>query len=98
MKRRNYQAVPVDAELLSQPDDAVRRFEDAGGHLTHFSNFRKDLLEGRPHLIAERERVFHERFPDFGPFFHNLLNGGSSLFRDGLTYFTAITVRLHSTI
>ena len=106
LTRRNYQVhvEPVDAELLSQPEDAVRRFEDAGGYLTHFSNFWKDPPEVhvRPHLNAERERVFYECFPDVGPFFHALVNGDRSLFKDGLTYmyFIAIhvTARLHGMI
>ena len=55
MTRRNQQAAPVEAELQSQPEDAVRTFEDAGGHPTPFGSFWKNLLEGGPHLIAERE-------------------------------------------
>lgn len=98
MMRSNHRAAPVDGQLLSQSQDAIRAFEHAGGHLTLFSNFGIDPLEGRCNLIAGRERLFHERFPDFGPLFHTFINGDSSLFRDGLTYLIGVSVRLHNTI
>ena len=56
------------------------------GHPTHFSIFWKDTPEGRPHLIGERVRVFYECSHGFGPFFHTMVNGDRSVFRDGLTY------------
>ena len=75
--RGNYQAVLFDAELLSQPNDADKRFEDAGGHMTNCYYFGRDHLEGRPDLMAEDEGVLYKCFPQFGPVFHSLVKGVS---------------------
>ena len=71
----NNRTARVDTWLVPSPEDAVRQYEEAGGHLTHFSGFGEDPLANDTVLIHQRDAEFHQRFPNFDPFFHKLVNG-----------------------
>ena len=85
--QRNNQTVQIDPSLLPEPVDALQLFKAHGGHITVFSPFGQDPLENHPEHFQERESKFFECYPDFGPFFHSVVNGDYSLFREGLLYF-----------
>ena len=87
----NNRAAKVDPHLVPLPEDAVRQYEEAGGHLTHFSKFGEDPFASNACLIRQREEEFQKRYPSFDPFFSNLVNGNDSLFREGLLYFIRLT-------
>ena len=78
--------MPIDNQLLPDPQDAVAHMESLGSRLTVFSPFGTDPLEGREDLISRREAMFSAKYPDFGPFFYSAVNGDYSLFREGLLY------------
>ena len=90
----NSQVARVDPSLVPSPEDAVRQYEEAGGHLTHFSQFGSDPLVGDRHLIQEREVRFYQIYPNFDPIFHNLVNNDDSTFCNGLYLFIQITQSL----
>ena len=64
-----YPAIQIDSRLLPDKESAVHDFEENGGHLTTFSVFGEDPLEGSTYLFAQREMEFHRRYPDFRNFF-----------------------------
>ncbi len=89
--QQNNQATQIDGRLLPEPDGALQSFESHGGHITVFSPFGQDPLMEQPDLSSQREARFFERYPDFGPFFHSVVNGDFSLFRAGLLYFIDVS-------
>ena len=74
------QAARIDSRLIPTPADAVRQYEAAGGHLTHFGGFGTDPVANNPELTAQREAEFHRRYPSFDPLFHTLVNGDNTVF------------------
>ena len=84
LTRRNDRAVRVEPRLVPEPRDAVQEFESLGGHLTLFSPFGEDPLKDRVDLISQRDAKYFARYPDFGPIFHSLIEGGYNLFGCGL--------------
>ena len=96
--RRNNHAVPIDPRLLPERDDAIQQFESFGGHLTLFSPFGRDPLEGRMDLTNRREAEFQGRYPDFGSFFYTVVNSDYSLFRQGLMYLIDISKHLETLV
>lgn len=87
----NNQAVRVDPQLVPPTDEAVRQYNNAGGHLTQFSPFGEDPLKDHSNLAYQRVREFHQRYPSFDIFFSSLVNGDDSFFRQGLTHFITLT-------
>ena len=69
-------------------------FEENGGHLTIFSSFGEDPLQGNPYLVAQRETEFYRRYQDFRNFFYTVANGDFVLFREGILYLIAISSNL----
>ncbi len=94
----NNQIARVDPRLIPSPEEAVRQYEEAGGHITHFSGFGEDPLASNISLVHQREAEFYQRYPNFDPFFHKLVNGDDSAFRDGLLFLIQITQTLQSLI
>jgi len=93
--RRNSQTVPVDPQLLPEPDNAIQQFELYGGHLTLFSPFGRDPLRDRADLFSQREAEISEHYLDFGQFLCTVVNSDYSFFR-GLLYLIEISHRLES--
>ena len=96
--RRNNRIARIDPSLLPSSDDAVQLYEQFGGNITQFSAFGQDPLNSRSDLVQQRETEFYQRYPQFGPFFHKLVNGDACLFREGLLYFIHISTHLVSLI
>ena len=94
--RRNDNTVQISSSLIPEPDEAVQLFESKGGHITLFSPFGRDPLETRPDLYSQRNLKFIERYSDFQPFFHTVVNGDYSLFREGLLYFISVSKQYES--
>lgn len=69
----NNQAAPIQESIIPEPDAAVAQFQSRGGRLTLFSEFGHDALAVFPELMEEREQRFFQRYPDFAPFFIQLL-------------------------
>ena len=90
----NNHAIQIDPRLLPDVESAVHDFEETGGQLTIFNSFGEDPLQRNPFLIAQRESEFHRRYPDFGNFFHTVVNGDYSLFHEGLLYLITISNHL----
>ncbi|XP_019852586.1 PREDICTED: uncharacterized protein LOC109582357 [Amphimedon queenslandica] len=86
MRRANMTAY-VQPSVLPETEDAVREMESLGSNLTYFSGFGIDPLQGQVHLIEERDRLFRQRYPDFGPFFHSVVNRDFHHFQQGLLFF-----------
>ena len=59
----NNQIAAIDPHRFPSPDEAVRLFEEDGGHLTHFSDFGEDPLRDDPSRVQTREAAFYERYP-----------------------------------
>ena len=74
----------IDPYLIPLPEEAVRQYQQAGGHITHFSGFGEDPLINNAILSHQREAKFHQRYPNFESLFHELVNGDDSVFREGL--------------
>ena len=87
----NNQIASIDPHRVPSADEAVRQFEEDGGHLTHFSSFGEDPLSSDPSRVRNREAAFHHRYPQFDPFFHGVVNDDDSLFRQGLNFFIHLT-------
>ena len=96
LMRRNNQTAHVEPQMVPEPSDAVQQFESLGGHLNVFSPFGDDPLRDRADLITQREAEFFARYPNFGPFFHGVVNGDHSLFKSGLLFFIQISNRLRA--
>ena len=86
LMRRNNRIARIDPSLLTSYD-AVQLYEQFGGNITQFSAFGQDPLNSRSDLVQQRETEFYQRYPQFGPFFHKLVNVDACLFREGLLYF-----------
>lgn len=95
---KNNQTVAIDSLLVPDPQVALQQFWSHGGHITEFSSFGYDPLEGNSEFFAQRESRFLEQYSDFGPFFHRIVNGDYSFFRDGLLYFIDMSKQLASTL
>ena len=70
----NNHTARIDPHLIPLPEEAVRQYEQAGGHITHFSGFGEDPLVNVI-LSHQHEAKFHQRYPNFEPFFNKLVNG-----------------------
>jgi len=96
--RRNNHVARIDPSILPPADDAVRQYEQFGGNITQLTACDQDPLNCRTDLVHQREAQFYQRYPEFGPFFHKLVNGDAHLFREGLLFFVDINARLASLI
>ena len=94
----NSHTARIDPYLIPLPEEAVRQYEQAGGHITHFSGFGEDLLINIALLSHQREANFYQRYPNFEPLFHELVNSVYSVFREGLLFFILITQTLTNII
>lgn len=79
---------------IPSAQDAVRQYTIAGGHLTDFSAFGEDPLNDDNSLVQQRETEFLQRYPQFDPLFHKLVNGDEKEFCDALLCFIQITQSL----
>ena len=77
----------LDPSVIPEVNDAVREMESLGSRLTHFSGFGIDPFQGQPDLVEERERLFKQRYPDFGTFFHTVVNNDFNPFQQGVLFF-----------
>ena len=80
----NNQVELVNPQIIPSP-------EEAGGHITRFSGFSLDPLANDNSLFYRREIEFHQRYPEFDPFFHKLVNSDDTVFREGLLFFIQVT-------
>ena len=80
--------------MIPEADVAVQQFQSAGGRLTIFNCFGEDPLQGYPALVAQREADFFSCHADFSRFFHTVVNGDYTLFREGILCFMDISRRL----
>lgn len=72
----NNQTARVDPRLVSLAEDAVRQYEEAGGHITQFSEFGADPLANDSTLVLQCEQnSIDQRYPDFDHIFHKLVSG-----------------------
>ena len=95
MRHANMAAV-IDPSVLPEPTDAVQEMESLGSRLNQFSGFGIDPLQGNDHLLEERERLFKQRYPDFGPFFYSVINHNFQPLQQGLLFFIEKTMQLSS--
>ena len=86
----------LDPSVVSEVDDAVREMESLGSRLTQFSGFGIDPFKGEPALVEEREYIFKQAYPDFGVFFHSVVNNDYLPFQQGLLFFIEKTRDLMS--
>ncbi|XP_019850817.1 PREDICTED: uncharacterized protein LOC109581281 [Amphimedon queenslandica] len=93
MLRANHVA-PIDPNILPETEVAVEQMESLGSHLTRFSPFGQDPLEGHGHFCRQRDEQFEARFPNYDDFFHSVANSDFTLFRQGLLYTIEITRHL----
>lgn len=94
----NNHTARIDPQLIPSPEEAVRQYQQAGGHITRFSEFGKDPLVMHTTLSHQHEAEFHQRYPNFKLFFHKLVNGDDSVFRAGLLFLIQITQTLTNII
>ncbi len=94
----NSQVAKVDTHVIPTVHEAVQSFEQDGGHLTQFSLFGEDPLADCVSLLEQRTSQFYSRFSSFDTFFHQLVNGRDSLFKNGLNFFIYLTSTLSTTI
>ena len=90
----NNQTVAVHPQLIKEPVDILKDYENVGGSITVFSPFGNDPLNGKPNLITRRDEVFYEHCPAFNQTFHTMVNGDFTLFRRGLLLLISITSSL----
>ena len=83
---------------LPTPTQAIYMYRANGGHITEESNFGEDPLANDVDKYRIRENAFVQKFPSFEAIFHNLVNGNSIPFKNGLKYFIDITYRLSSSV
>ena len=70
----------LPSEIIPDAHFATSQFVDMGGHLTLESHFGNDPLAGRNGLIAERNRQFHQQYPDLSMVFHAISNNNCNPF------------------
>ena len=88
----NNQTVAVHPQLIKEPVDILKDYENIGGSITVFSPFGNDPLNGKPNLITRRDEDFMS--PAFNQTFHTMVNGDFTLFRRGLLLLISITSSL----
>ena len=54
----NNQTARIEHQLISTPEDAIRQYEAAGGHITNFNSFGIDPIANDDHLIRQRNTQF----------------------------------------
>ena len=91
---RNNKAAIVNISALPSVAEALRHYTSLGGTLTEPHPFGSDPLEGNPSLKQVRQDLFKERFPSFEPIFASTVAGDNKKFKEGLTFYIAITKRL----
>ena len=96
--QRNNMAKRIVPSVLPEAADAVREMQSLGSHLTQFSGFGTDPLFGHQILRDQRERIFNEKYQDFGHFFHSVVNHNYRPFQEGLTFYIDTTRNLYSTV
>ena len=52
----NIQAACISPQLIPSPEEAVRQYEEAGGHITHFRGFGEDPLANHATLVISEKR------------------------------------------
>ena len=91
LMQENNRVAQVDPSRLPSAMAAVEMYEAHDRRLTLFSPYGHDPLADDATAMAQREEKFHERFPDFAPFFYSIVNGNHSMFREGLLHFIQIS-------
>ena len=86
----------LDPSVVPEVDDAVREMESLGSRLTQFSGFGIDPFQGEPALVEEREYLFKQAYPDFGVFFHSVVNMTTFHFNKVYSFFIEKTRDLMS--
>ena len=86
----NNQTVAVPPQLIKEPVEVLKDYENIRGSITVFSPFGNN----RPNLISRRDKVFYEHYPTFDPIFHTIVNGDFTLFSGGLLLLVAMTSTL----
>lgn len=87
--RSNNHTARIDPINIPSPEDAVKMFEEDGGHLTYFREFGDDPLTAEKAVM--RDTAFYTKYPTFEPFFYRIVNEDDSLFKEGLLYFIHLT-------
>ena len=88
----------IDHRVLPSVADAVRQYQQQGGHLTDPYNVGKDPLEGDTSKSRVRQEAFSDKYPSFLEIFSKLVNGDSSTFRHALSFYIDITRRISSSV
>ena len=95
--KKSCKVLPLsNPDILPSVAEAVSAYYENEGHLSLPSTFGIDLLANHDTLQQERMARFHDHIPDFEVVFHSLVNGNPTLFRQGLQYFTDLTISLYS--
>lgn len=84
----NNQVDRIDPSIVPTAAEALRSFEEDGGHISHESSFGEDPLAGDTSLIKLRDA---QRYPTLDSFFHQLVNGDTNPFKEGLLFFIHLT-------
>eukprot|EP00731_Ephydatia_muelleri_P029398 Em0020g1042a len=84
----------LPSEIIPDAHFATSQFVDMGGHLTLESHFGNDPLAGRNCLIAERNRQFHQQYPDLSMVFHAISNNNCNPFIESVKLYIHLTEAL----
>ena len=88
----------VQPETLPSKQEAVLLYEQTyGGRLTDEHPFGHDPLAGYDDRIAERDRLFFQRF-SIQQIFSDCVNGRSQLLTDTLIFYIQTTLHFQATL
>ena len=93
---RNNKATTVRS--LPTVMEAFNEYTTLGGILTEPHPFGKDPLENSPAFKQIRQDLFKERLPSLEPVFSSIVTGDNSKFKEGLSFYIALTKRLGSCV
>lgn len=93
---RSNKAQRVTNSVLPSPGAAVHMYTSSGGNLRDPGPFGIDPIDTNSSKTNIRSSAFSEKFPSFSNIFHEVVNGNSSIFQQGLLFFINITKRLAS--
>ena len=92
--RNNNRVKVIDPSLIPSVTDAVKEYQQAGGHLRDPHQVGSDPLCVMKQEI--RKQAFSERYTSFQAIFSALVNKDSTMFRNALIFYIDVTYCLSS--
>lgn len=78
--------IKVSQTVVPSVKEAVRLYEQQGGHLTMWPYYATDPLSGSQSLSDTRWEAFHHHFPDYIKMYEGIVNGSPLMFQNAVQF------------